>query len=154
MRETLACFLLVLSACAHGASVRNPEHSFAAARVSCDAPEVYIRQGAFQTQSAAQGWLAEYRERLPSIVSDDCVARVIAFVEETDFGEHQLWISAGYAASEPGGHFDDDGTTVTLTHGRVCGGAYPSSRLTLLRLPRGRRIQHRTTGGECGRDVP
>ena len=105
-------------------------------------------------QLHARAWLEANREQVAQRVSGDCAARAIAFVEETDFSRWQLFISSGYAAEQPFDAFRDDGRELTLFHGRVCGGAYPSSQLTMLRLLRNRAIRFKTVGGECPKNLP
>lgn len=123
--------------------------------VICEVPErLYLAVGDSHVRPSG---FADLRARLDAAiqhVEQDCVRRAIAFLDETDPTTSDLWVSTGYAAAQPRAAFAKDGATVILSASRVCGGAYPASALTLIRVPRGARITHQLVGGECPRDVP
>jgi hypothetical protein len=139
-------------ACQQGATL--PTDVSTAQSVNCMIGEVYLGSAPITDRLRARAWLEANRTEVARRAPKDCAARAIAFVEETNFARWQLLISSGYSASEPGNTFRDDGRQVTLFNGRVCGGAYPSSQLTLLRLPRNRAIRFETQGGKCESNVP
>ncbi|HLL21131.1 MAG TPA: hypothetical protein VK427_03320 [Kofleriaceae bacterium] len=122
---------------------------------SCDLRREGALGAVLVEEGAARAWVEANRERVASNVSDaSCGEAALAFVAATDFARWQVLVSAGHAAAEPNPNVLDDGRSVTLTHGQVCGGAYPQSQLTLLRVPAGRAVAHRRTDRECPRDVP
>lgn len=125
-----------------------PEH------VRCDSREGGF-DGPSELKSAAErdAWVAQHGAAIGERLRGDCAEKFVAFVESTDFSAHTLRFDSGYSAGLPFPE-SDDGHTLTLAAGRVCGGAYPTSSTQVVRIPKGRTVRVQARGGECPRDVP
>lgn len=113
-------------------------------------------EGAGELKSAAERdtWITQHAATLRERLGDEtCAESFVALVQSTDFSTHILRIEKGYEASL-GIPASDDGRTVTLAASRVCGGAYPSSAMQVIRIARGRAVRTELRGGECPRDAP
>lgn len=119
----------------------------------------YSREGGFdgpsELKSAAErdAWVAQHGAATRERLRDGCAEKFVAFVEATDFSPHTLRFDSGYSAGLPFPE-SDDGHTLTLAAGRVCGGAYPTSSTQVVRIPKGRTVRLKASGGESPRDVP
>ena len=151
----LALLTTAGASCRHSSFVDRPTLRQQAEFVTCDwTDKAHIGSEPMTEAAVARTWLQANREVMANGLREDCLAKATHFIETTDFARWQLLISSGYSAAEPASEFDDNHTTVTLFRGQVCGGAYPTSQLTLLRLPAGRTIASKTTGGLCPANLP
>lgn len=122
--------------------------------VRCDS-----REGGFhgpselKTAAERDAWVAQHGPAIRESLQGDCAEKFVAFVESTDLSTHTLRFDSGYSAGLPF-PASDDGHTVLLAAGRVCGGAYPSSSTQVVRIPTGRSLRVVTRGGDCPRNVP
>ena len=123
--------------------------------VRCDSREGgFAGPSVLKSAADRDAWVTQHgaatREHLHP---ESCAEKFVAFVESTDLSTHTLRFDSGYSAGLlfPA---SDDGHTVTLAAGRVCGGAYPTSATQVVRIPTGRALRLEIRGGDCPRDVP
>jgi hypothetical protein len=155
---TLTTFACHKSETGHGSDIGDPglgPTGPVPASVRCESGEGHFPgAGDLKTAAERDAWLAEHGATLRQRVSSEaCAESIVALVQSTDFDTHTVTIEKGYEASL-GTPFRDDGRTVTLVASRVCGGAYPSSAMQVIRIPRGRVVRTEVRGGECPSGAP
>jgi hypothetical protein len=122
--------------------------------VRCDSREGgFAGPSELKTAAERDAWVTQHGAAIRERLHEGCAEKFVAFVESTDLSTHSLRFDSGYSAGLPF-PASDDGHTVTLAAGRVCGGAYPTSSTQVVRIPKGRTLRLEIRGGDCPRGVP